>query len=167
MANINLGKTNKETKEVKEVIEQQVLKVRFKKLHEDAVLPTYAKSGDMCMDLTAIDCQYNAEMDCFVYKTGLAMETPEGYATLLFPRSSNRKTDAYLTNGVGVIDSGYRGELMACFKNRDRSITKQPYQVGERICQITIIPYPIIKTEWADELSETERGEGGYGSTGR
>ena len=95
------------------------------------------------------------------------METPEGYATFLFPRSSNRKTDAYLTNGVGVIDSGYRGELMACFKNRDRSITKQPYQVGERICQITIIPYPIIKTEWADELSETERGDGGYGSTGR
>ena len=97
---------------------------------------------------------------------------------LLFPRSSNRKTEAYLTNSVGVIDSGYRGEVMACFKRRDNDVFPEhkdtfiiehqaPYKVGDRFAQLMIVPYPQIEFEEADELSNTERGAGGYGSTGK
>ena len=95
------------------------LKVKIKKLVENAVIPTYAKHGDMGMDLTATSVEYDKEKDCFVYHTGLAFEVPEGYGMLIFPRSSNRKTGAYMTNHVGILDSGYRGELLVCFKNRD------------------------------------------------
>lgn len=95
------------------------LKIKIKKLVENAVIPTYAKHGDMGMDLTATSVEYDKEKDCFVYHTGLAFEVPEGYGMLIFPRSSNRKTNAYMTNHVGILDSGYRGELLICFKNRD------------------------------------------------
>lgn len=79
--------------------------VKIKKLHEDAIIPNYAKKGDAGLDLTAISFRYEAEYDCFVYGTGLALEIPKGYVGLIFPRSSNSKTTAYLTNSVGVIDS--------------------------------------------------------------
>ena len=79
--------------------------VKIKKLHEDAIIPKYAKQGDAGLDLTAVNFRYEAEHDCFVYGTGLALEIPKGYVGLIFPRSSNSKTTAYLTNSVGVIDS--------------------------------------------------------------
>ena len=82
---------------------------------------------------------------------------------LVFPRSSIRKYDLFLTNAVGVIDSGYRGELQATFKKTGL----HKYEIGDRIAQIMIIPYPPIEFVEVDELSNTERGEGGFGSTGK
>lgn len=143
------------------------MKVNIKKLNPNAKVPTYAKHGDAGMDLTAVTC-YRDEYDNYVYGTGLALEIPEGYVGLIFPRSSNRKTSAYMTNHVGVIDSGYRGEVMVTFKSRD-FITRDsaPYSIGDRIGQIIIIPYPHIEFTEVAKLSETERGEGGHGSTGK
>lgn len=143
------------------------MKVNIKKLNPNAKIPTYAKHGDAGMDLTAITC-YRDEYDNYVYGTGLAVEIPEGYVGLIFPRSSNRKTSSYMTNHVGVIDSGYRGEIMVTFKSRDYlMIDMPPYKLGDRIAQIMIIPYPHIEFNEVAKLSETERGEGGHGSTGK
>ena len=143
------------------------INIKIKKLNENAVIPTYSKDGDMCMDLTAIDYEYDIELDCFIYKTGLAVEVPKGYGMLLFPRSSNRKTQAYMCNHVGVLDSGYRGEIILCFKNRDISIRQCPYNVGDRVGQLLILPYPQINFIESEELSDSERGEGGFGHTGK
>jgi len=143
------------------------MKVNIKKLNPNAVIPTYAKLGDAGMDLTAIDMTYNGEYDCFVYHTGLAVEIPEGYVGLIFPRSSNRKTNAYMTNHVGVIDSGYRGEIMVTFKTRDYTGCSAPYGINDRVAQLIILPYPNIEFNEVEELSQTERGEGGHGSTGK
>lgn len=146
------------------------LKVKIKKVNEHAVIPTYAKKGDMCMDITAIGYEFDCKRECHVYKTGLAFEIPEGYGMLLFPRSSNRDTDCYMTNSVGIIDSGYRGEVLVCYKDRDRekiNVSTPPYEIGERIAQMCIIPYPQIEFEETDVLSNSERGKGGHGSTGK
>lgn len=143
------------------------MKVNIKKLVEEAKLPSYAKPGDAGMDLTAVTYRYDPDTDCHVYGTGLAFEIPESYVGLVFPRSSNRKTNAYLTNSVGVIDSGYRGEVMVSFKNRTLRDYNNPYKVGDRVAQIIILPYPMIEFVEVEELSSTERGEKGHGSTGK
>ena len=104
-----------------------------------------------------------------VYGTGLAMEIPEGYVGLVFPRSSVAKKDLVLSNCVGVIDSGYRGEVMAKFKLLDPLITHDEYHwydIGDRIAQIVIMRLPEVEMVESEDLSESERGEGGYGSTG-
>lgn len=151
-----------------EVAEPSIkLVVKFKKLNDDAILPKYAHNGDMGMDLTAIDVEYDASIDCFIYHTGLAVEVPKGYGMILAPRSSNRKTEAYLANQIGIIDSGYRGEIMFSYKMRDRNVTKAPYEAGDRVGQFFIIPYPILEVVLVDELSDTDRGGGGFGSTGK
>lgn len=145
--------------------------VKIKRLSETAVIPTYAKPGDAGMDLTAVSYEYDDEKNCHIYGTGLAIEIPEGHVGLLFPRSSIRKTNVFLTNHVGVIDSGYRGEIMFSFKDRDNikgtiPVLVRPYEIGDRIGQIIIMPYPQIDFVEVEELSETERGTGGHGSTG-
>lgn len=147
------------------------MEVKIKKLVEEAVIPSYAKPGDAGLDLTAVSYDYKEDIDCHVYGTSIAVEIPEGYVGLVYPRSSNRKTDAYMTNHVGVIDSGYRGEIMVSFKNRDKYVDNipqlfKPYEVGNKIAQLIIVPYPKIEFKVVDELSTTERGEGGHGSTG-
>lgn len=139
--------------------------LKVKKLHKDAVIPSYAKDGDAGMDLVATEI-INEEVFQITYGTGLAMEIPEGYVGLVFPRSSIRKTDLSLTNCVGVIDSGYRGEIQATFR-KERGIASRKYNVGERIAQIIILPYPQVSFIEVNELSNTERGEGGFGSTGK
>lgn len=139
------------------------MKVRIKKLVKEAVVPKYAKPGDAGMDLTATS-KFNDEFGCVVYGTGLAFEIPTGYVGLLFPRSSNAKKDLLLSNSVGVIDSGYRGEVMFKFKTTD--INGCQYEIGDRIGQIIIMPFPQIEFVEANELSTTERGEGGFGHTG-
>ena len=144
------------------------MKVKIKKLHVDAVVPSYAKPGDAGMDLTATSRTFD-EHGNVVYGVGLAIEIPEGYVGLIFPRSSNAKTDLYLTNHVGVVDSGYRGEIMFKFRKSDVIKNFQEarlYHVGERVGQLMIIPYPQIEFEEVEELSSTERGNGAYGSTG-
>lgn len=143
------------------------MKVKIKKLHPDAVIPKYAKYGDAGVDLTAISRDadlrsYVGSQDIITYKTGLAIEIPEGHVGLLFPRSSIYKQDLSLTNSVGVIDSGYRGEIMLKF----RKSNYKEYEVGDRVGQLIIVPYPQIEFEEVEELSDTERGDGGYGSSG-
>ena len=147
------------------------MEVKVKKLSEKAVIPAYAKSGDAGLDLVATSYEYKENIDCHVYGTGLAVEIPEGYVGLIYPRSSNRKTDAYMCNHVGVIDSGYRGEIMISFKLRDSNIKSisqsfKPYEVGHKIAQLIIMTYPKIKFIEVDKLSDSDRGENGHGSTG-
>lgn len=139
------------------------MKIRVKKLNPDAVIPAYAMPGDAGMDLTATSKEYDM-FGNVVYGTGLAMEIPAGYVGLLFPRSSVYKKDLLLSNAVGVIDSGYRGEISLKFNALKRFPIE--YEVGDRVGQIIIIPYPQIEFEEASELSHTDRGVSGYGSTG-
>ena len=154
------------------------MKVRIKKLNPLAVIPSYAKAGDAGMDLIATSIISDTP-DQITYGLGIALEIPEGFVGLVFPRSSIRKTGLQLSNSVGVIDSGYRGELQATFNkifggDRFYDETKNTedtsndfYKIGDRVAQIMIIPHPEIEFEQADELSDTERGEGGFGSTGK
>jgi dUTP pyrophosphatase len=141
------------------------MQVRIKKLNENAVIPTYAKEGDAGMDLVATRIISNTTFDVS-YGTDLAMEIPNGFVGLVFPRSSIRKYELVLSNSVGVIDSGYRGELQATFK-KENGLDSLAYKVGDRIAQIIIIPYPPIEFDEVAELSDTERGDGGFGSTGK
>lgn len=136
--------------------------VGIKLLHKNAVVPTYAKPGDAGMDLTIAEIISLTDKKV-IYGYGIAVEIPEGYVGLVFPRSSVSKMDLLMTNSVGVIDSGYRGNLMSVFYRYDEKY----YQVGERGAQLLIIPYPKINFIVKDELSETERNTGGYGHSGK
>jgi dUTP pyrophosphatase len=140
------------------------MQVKIKKLHTDAVIPKYAKEGDAGMDLTAVTILEQTPYSV-TYDTGLAFEIPEGFVGYIFPRSSIRKYGLLLSNSVGVVDSGYRGSVQATFK-RTGHIEKY-YSVGDRIAQIIIMPIPYINFVEAEELSSTERGTGGFGSTGK
>jgi dUTP pyrophosphatase len=141
------------------------MKVRIKKLNENAVIPSYAKDGDAGMDLIATSI-IGEEPFQITYGLGIALEIPKGFVGLVFPRSSIRKTDLSLTNCVGVIDSGYRGELQATFR-KHKGVASKTYEVGDRVAQIMIIPHPPIEFDVVAELSDSERGEGGFGSTGK
>lgn len=165
------------------------MKLKVKRLSEKAVMPTKAHPTDAGFDLTAT----SVELDDFhniVYHTDIAFEIPEGYVGLLFPRSSNAKKDLILSNSVGVIDCHYRGEVTMKFKTTERiSMTESDgknvefgycyefggaifnrkiknYKAGDRIGQLVIVELPQFDIEEADTLSETDRGNGGYGSTG-
>lgn len=139
------------------------MKVKFKKLVKDAVIPTYAHTTDAGMDLTATSMTINNGI--VTYGTGIAMEIPVGYVGLVFPRSSIYKINLQLTNSVGVIDSGYRGEIMFKYRITDNEPPK--YEVGDRIGQIIILPYPKIEFDEILELSDSDRNTGDYGSTGK
>ena len=141
------------------------MQVGVKRLHPDAVIPKYAKAGDAGLDLTAVEI-INDEGFQVTYKTGLAFEIPLGYVGLIFPRSSVRNYQLSLSNCVGVIDSGYRGEVQFTF-NKLAGIPSKKYSVGERVGQMIIMPYPQIELVEFDALSDTERGEGGFGSSGQ
>ena len=140
------------------------MKVNIKKIDPAAIIPCYAKPGDAGMDLTAIKCEVNA--DVLTCHTGLAIEIPEGHVGLIYPRSSIYKKALTLANSVGVIDSGYRGELILKFKIHSHSNSDNVYSEGDRVGQIIIVPYPRIELEEVSELSSTKRGPGGFGSTG-
>lgn len=139
------------------------MQVKIKKLNENAIIPKYAKHGDAGLDLTATRVISNTTFGVS-YGTDLAIEIPEGFVGLIFPRSSITKYELALSNSVGVIDSGYRGEIKVVF-NKLNKLDSIKYKVGDRICQLIIIPYPQIEFIEADSLSETLRGEGGFGST--
>ena len=141
------------------------MKVRIKKLNENAIIPSYAKDGDAGMDVIATSIISDTPTQ-ITYGLGIALEIPYGFVGLVFPRSSIRKTGLQLSNSVGVIDSGYRGELQATFR-KTHGDASETYNVGDKIFQMIIIPYPQIEFEEVDELSDTERGEGGFGSTGK
>ena len=145
--------------------------VQFKKLDPLAITPSYAKEGDAGLDITPTKVESiqgeNESGEVFyqikIY-TGLAFEIPKGYVGLLFPRSSVKNFKARLTNSVGVIDSGYRGEVTGYFD------VPQPisefYKNGTAVLQMIILPFPKITLEEIKELSDSERGDKGYGHTG-
>ena len=143
--------------------------IKIKKLHPDAVIPAYAKSGDAALDLHAVERGKTDNYGNMVYKTGLAMEIPHGHVGLVYPRSSISKTKQMLRNHVGVIDSGYRGEIILKFGWFSQAATPDSsvYDAGDRIGQLMIIPRPDVEFLEVDELSDTERGKGGFGSTGQ
>ena len=141
------------------------MKVLFKKLVRVAKKPKFGKPGDAGADLVATSIEFRSETQV-VYGTGLAVEIPEGMVGLIFPRSSIRNYELVLSNSVGVIDSGYRGEIMATFLKGKPHDPDKIYKVGDRIAQLVIIPVPLVKYTEVDELSETQRGTDGHGSTG-
>lgn len=144
------------------------MEVKIKKLVENAVVPQYAHDTDAGLDLTAVSTERD-EYSNIVYHTGLAIEIPDGYAGFLFPRSSVSKYDLSLCNCVGVIDSAYRGEIILKFNlmNWVKDVEDiRIYGVGDRVAQLIILPYPKIKLVETNELSDSDRGEGGFGSTG-
>jgi len=144
------------------------MKLKIKKVHEKAKLPKYESAGAACFDLTAATKEFKAHKmgPMFEYDTGLAFEIPEGHVGLIFPRSSiTSKTTLSLGNCVGVIDSDYRGTVKFQFR-RTNPAFHQDYQVGERIGQMMILPVEQVEIEEVETLSETERGTGGFGSTG-
>ena len=173
------------------------IKVFLKKLDERAVIPTYAHYGDVGMDLTAIDVEYDADKDMYIYHTGLAFASDFNIGQYLFLRSSNCKTECYLCNHVGVIDCAiYRGELqlrmklrdsietmalvemfksgygsyeeaLIDMKNRAKNLEFAPYKVGDRVAQMVFLQYPTVNIEVVDKLNETIRGDGGFGSSGQ
>jgi len=170
------------------------IQIRIKKLSENAVIPSYAHTTDAGLDLTAITKEPDV-CGIMSYGTGIAVEIPQGYVGLLFPRSSIYKKQMLLSNCVGVIDSGYRGEVKFKFRTTLRDTIgrsflgrlknlffgkygkelyttnffdeKLNYNIGDRIGQLIVIPYPKVEFIECEELSESDRGKGGYGSTGR
>lgn len=137
------------------------MKVRFKKLNKNAVTPVYANKTDACFDM--VSTSRNIKEKFVEYGTNIAMEIPDGYVGLLFSRSSVTKKDLILKNSVGIIDSGYRGEIKFRFMDFGDTI----YEIGERVGQMMIIPIPKIELLEVDELEDSDRGEGGFGSTGK
>lgn len=150
---------------------------KVKLIHPDAVLPAYSKPGDAGMDLTATEIVRDTQ-DAIWYSCGINIEIPPGHMGLIFPRSSVSKIDLQLANSVGVIDSGYRGDVQVRFNKIHRvesynaELDDNPYsgprvyEKGERIAQLVIVPFVRVYPQVAEELSESERGEGGFGSTG-
>jgi len=141
------------------------MQVQIKLLNDAAKLPTYSKVGDAGLDLVATSLKQVEESGYgFVeYGTSLAIKVPEGHVGLIFPRSSISNYGMILSNSVGVIDSNYTGEIRFRFKYIKGS---NAYNIGDRVGQLIIIPYPTIEFEQVEELPETNRNDGGFGSTG-
>lgn len=142
------------------------MKVKIKKLNKNAVLPYKAHATDAGMDMVATSRDFDGNGNV-VYGTGIAVEIPQGYVGLVFPRSSVSRQDMVLSNSVGVIDCGYRGEITFKFKTVGSKMYPDMYHVGDRIGQLIILPYPDILWDEVDELEDSDRGDGGYGSTGK
>ncbi len=144
------------------------MKINIKKLCENAIVPTYGSQYSAGADLyAAIDSPVSINpRETYLVKTGIAMEIPTGYVGLVFARSGlASKRGLAPANKVGVIDSDYRGEIMVALHNH--SNTMQTIEAGDRIAQISIVPFLSAEFDVVDELSETERAGGGFGSTGR
>ena len=143
--------------------------VKVKKLSENAVLPQKAHKSDAGFDLTVsrITTELNEVGELIiVYHTDLCMEIPEGYFGALFSRSSVSRKPLSQTNAVGVVDSGYRGEIVAKFRSTVPAVVPSVYKEGERFAQLVILPVPDIDMVEADTLGSSDRGEAGLGSTG-
>lgn len=140
------------------------MKIKFKKLHPDAVIPTKAHPTDAGWDLTAVSVEEDRKRNIITYHTGIAVGLPKNHFGLLCPRSSVYKHQLQLANGLGIIDQDYHGELIFKFRIVQPHISRYP--IGERVGQLVVVPMPVLEEEVVDELEETERGEGGFGSTG-
>ena len=142
--------------------------VKIKKLSENAIIPTYGSKYSAGADLYAcLDSEVEIlPGETYVVKTGIAMEIPEGYAGLIYARSGlATKRGLAPANKTGVVDSDYRGEIMVALYNHSKEA--QSIAPGERIAQLVITPFLTADFTEAEELTDTERGSGGFGSTGR
>lgn len=165
--------------------------VKFKKLVPEAVVPTFGREGDVGADLVCTSLHFD-EHGAAVYGTGIAIELPEGYYADLRARSSVSKYDLVIANGLGTIDPNYRGELIFKFKpcaafydhpdNPLKGTKTEPtdlvalfediedatlYEIGDKIGQLVILPYPKINFIEVQELSDSNRGANGFGSSGK
>jgi dUTP pyrophosphatase len=162
-----------------------MIQVKFRRISPDATVPTKAHASDSGFDLTAVSEPFVGEDGYLQYHTGIALELPEGYEGQIRPRSSISKYDLVLANGgPGTIDESYRGEIIVRFKPVDRfaqgpfvsglfptvstqNIDKlRVYHKGDRIAQLVIVPVPRVELIEVENLSETARGTGGFGSSG-
>lgn len=150
--------------------ELDVCTVKVWREDDTVKLPTYAKPGDACMDVYVHKIEYKPD-GRVIYHTGLHFALPEEYEMEIRPRSSNTKTLAVMQNAPGTLDQSYRGELMIVHRDMiDATSAKSEYGVGDRVAQILVrrreqIIWDEVKTQ--DELGDTERGESGFGSTGK
>jgi dUTP pyrophosphatase len=152
------------------------MELRFKKLREGAILPAYATDGSAALDLYVPFDTPDREEGFTLYSgmlkigLGIAVEVPPGHALLLFSRSGHAaKHQVRLANCVGVIDQDYRGEIVVMLYREAESFDETWLKVreGDRIAQAILLPIPRLEPVWAEELTQTARGEGGFGSTGR
>lgn len=141
-------------------------KLKVVRLRPDAVLPKAGRCGDVGLDLTATSISLNPSKPFIEYGTGLAVEIEEGYFGLLCARSSVSGTGLSLANSVGIVDSNFRGEIKMRFYY-DNDLVCDFYTIGERIGQLIVLPYPAVTVEEVNSLSSSERGKGGFGSSGR
>lgn len=158
-------------------INKNSINVLIKRLYKDSKIPSYSKPGDAGMDIYAhsVKSAENNRDPYIEYGTGIAVKIPDGYVGLLFPRSSISKTPYILANSVGVVDSGYTGEIKLRFKvdstvmshSEVGNVNVEYYDIGDKIGQLMVIPFPQVELQEVDELPTTERGEGGFGSTGK
>ena len=138
----------------------------FKRLDPGASLPEQAHEGDAGLDLRSVMDVEVGPGERVMVRTGLAVAIPEGHAGLVLPRSGlASKHGLTLSNAPGLIDAGYRGEVVCAVVNLDR---EEPVSIakGDRIAQLVIVEVPGVQTAWVEELPGSRRGEGGFGSTG-
>ena len=155
---------------------QKEVKVKIKKLYKDSKLPEYGKKGDAGLDLYAHSMSDDSQL-YLEFGTGIAVKIPFGHVGYVFPRSSISKTPLVLANAVAVIDSNYTGEIKLRFKasaftinhavNKGIDIEDKFYKVGDRIGQLIVMPYPKVVFEEVEKLPETNRGDQGFGSSGK
>jgi len=139
------------------------VKLKFKRLSSDAVIPKYATEGSACFDLVATKRTIHGSTA--TYETGLAFEIPKGHVLMIYSRSGHGFNDALrLSNCTGVIDADYRGEVKV--KLQADSLHPDWPRVGDRVAQAMLVKLPVVELEEVEELTETKRGQGGFGSTG-
>lgn len=145
----------------------QKLNVKVKRLVSEAVLPKKAHGADAGYDLTAVSVEVRNQGKIIVYHTGLAFDIPEGWCGKVYPRSSVRDYDLALANCVGIIDSGYHGEVTLSFRRMASWVAKNIYAKGDRVGQIVFERVKDADFQEVTMFNESERGAGGYGSTGK
>jgi dUTP pyrophosphatase len=143
-----------------------MIKIKFKKIHPDAKIPNYARHGDAAMDISSLEDYEIPPNESILVKTGFAMEIPLGYEAQIRPRSGLAlKNKITVLNTPGTIDSGYRNEVGVILINHSKDFFK--INKGDRIAQIVISKHETPEIEEVQELSDSQRGLGGFGSTGK
>jgi len=163
--NTNKQEENKilESKEIKTNIKYKNMNIKVKKLREEAKIPTYGRKGDAGLDMYAMETVMIEPMGICRFDHGFAMEIPDGYVALVKDKGSMAMKGLHTLGGV--FDSGYRGEYNSILIN----LSNRPYMVeeGDKVSQVVIMPFESANIEEVDELTESERGEGRFGSTGK
>jgi dUTP pyrophosphatase len=152
------------------------MKLKVKKLHPDATLPTYGSKQAAAMDLYALNSGGLCHGEKVIIHTGIALEIPQGYFGLIRLRSGVSWEHGLVLVSSGVVDEDYRGEIQVRVAKLATGGSAQPtpaspfhwgFNQGDRVAQMVLLPYPVVTVEEVRELGETQRGEGGFGSTGK